>query len=160
MATSWPAYETAARAVVADLRTKLGVQSVEGKQMIPGASGTTWEIDGRAFLQGNSGYLVIEARRHTSSGQKQEDLAALAYRITDVGASGGIIVSPLPLQSGAQLVANHENIAHIRLDSSSTAEQYLAQFMGQTFHGALCVSAAHATSMADIEVRRGGKLIE
>ena len=160
MTTPWPAYELAAKAVVADLRNKLGVQSVEGKQKIVGASGTTWEIDGKASLRGGSGYLVIEARRHTSSGQKQEDLAALAYRITDLGANGGIVVSPLPLQSGAQLVASHENIAHIQLDASSTAEQYIAQLMGQTFHGVLCVSTANATSTVDIEVRRGGKLIE
>jgi hypothetical protein len=40
----------------------------------------------------------------------------LAYRIIDTGADGGILVSPLGLQEGAERVAAAENIISVRLN--------------------------------------------
>jgi hypothetical protein len=159
MATTWQSYEEAARAVISDLRDQLGLSEVEGKQQLEGASGATWEIDGKAILAGQAGFLVVEARRHTSSGQKQEAVAAVAYRIQDLGALGGVIVSPLPLQEGAKLVAAQENIAHIRLESWSTADNYLAEFMGKTFHLATIGSKAQFGDSVDGEIYRNGKRV-
>ena len=110
--------------------------STDIKQKLQGESGATWEIDGKATSGVSDGFFVIEARRHTTSGQKQEHMAALAYRIQDLGGTGGIIVSPLPLQRGAKLIAEHEHIAELRLTAESTAENYVAQFLAQTFHHA------------------------
>lgn len=132
----WKTYEEVARKVISDLRHELDVADVATKQKLTGASGATWEIDGRATCEGEEGFLVVEARRHTTSGQKQEHLAALAYRIQDLGGTGGIIVSPLPLQSGARIVAEHARILEITLTDDSTPENYMATFLKKTFHHA------------------------
>lgn len=132
----WETYEQVARRVVADLRHELGIADVTGRQELKGESGAIWTIDGKATCGASDGFFVIEARRHTASGQKQEHMAALAYRIQDLGGAGGIIVSPLPLQRGAKLIAAHEQIAELRLSADSTTENYVAQFLEQTFHHA------------------------
>lgn len=137
----WETYEQVARKVISDLRLELGVDLIEGKQQLQGKSGATWEIDGKATSGGSDGFFVVEARRHTSSGQKQEHMAALAYRIQDLGGSGGIIVSPLVLQRGAKLIAARENIVEMRLSADSTTENYMAQFLERTFHHATAKSA-------------------
>jgi hypothetical protein len=156
----WEIYEQAARSVVSDLRQHLAVADVEDKQEILGASGTAWEIDGKAVLSGGAGFLVIEARRHTTSGQKQEAVAAFAYRIGDLGGSGGIVVSPLPLQSGAAVIAAHENIHHLQLAEWSTAENYLAQFMGRAFHRVTEHAEVSFSERLEVTVIRGGKVID
>lgn len=126
--TVWETYEDAARAVVRDLVSELGLDSVEEKQIIHGrGSGTNWEIDGKGVR--GDGYFVIEARRKTSSRVKQEEMAALAYRVVDVGADGGILVSPLPLQEGAEKVARAGDIEHIRLAPGATPQDYVARFL-------------------------------
>lgn len=130
----WQTYEQVARKVVSDLRRELGIGDVTEKQKLQGESGATWEIDGKATSGASDGFFVIEARRHTTSGQKQEHIAALAYRIRDLGGIGGIIVSPLPLQRGAKLIAKHEHIVELRLITECTTENYVAQFLAQTFH--------------------------
>lgn len=151
----WTIYEDAARLVVADIRKVLGIGTAEGKQTLEGASGTTWELDAAACREGSDGFLVIEVRRHTGAGLKQEELAAIAYRIQDVGGSGGVVVSPLPMQKGAQIVAASADIAHVRLSPESTTESYLAEFMGRRFLGDSVTESLHATDTCDAEVLRG-----
>jgi hypothetical protein len=151
----WTVYEDAARRVLADIRKVLGIGTVEGKQTLKGASGTTWELDATAYREGSDGFLVIEARRHTGAGLKQEELAAIAYRIQDVGGSGGIVVSPLRMQKGARIVAASADIAHVRLSQESTTESYLAEFMGRRFLGDTVTESLHATDTCDAEVIRG-----
>jgi hypothetical protein len=41
---------------------------------------------------------------------------------------GGIIVSPLGLQEGAQKVANAENVKHVTLGPDSTTNEYVMRF--------------------------------
>ena len=155
MPPAWSAYEDAARKVLADIRQVLGVSAVEGKQLLAGLSGTSWEIDAKAWCEGSDGFLVVEVRRHTSAGLKQEEVAAVAYRIQDVGASGGIIVTPSPMQKGARLVAASADISHVRLSPESTTESYLAEFMGRRFLGASITESLHATDSCDAQVTRG-----
>jgi hypothetical protein len=111
MSPAWLAYESVAQAVLQDIRRHLGIATVEGKQTLAGTSGTSWEVDARAWREHNEGFLVVEVRRYVTSSLKQEDIAALAYRIADVRAAGGVVVSPLPLQRGAALLAKAEDIA-------------------------------------------------
>jgi hypothetical protein len=59
----------------------------------------------------------------------------LAYVIRDVGATGGITVSPLEPQSGAKLIAARDNIKHARLNPDSTTENYVLQFLNKAFVG-------------------------
>jgi hypothetical protein len=155
MNTQWLLYEDAARKVLADLRGKIGLSAVEGKQSLVGLSGTTWEIDAKAWRDGKEGFLLVEARRHTTSGLRQEEIAAIAYRIQDVGASGGIVVSPLPLQQGATLIARSAGIAHVRLTPESTTESYIAEFLGQRFLGASIAESIAITDRYDAEVTHG-----
>jgi hypothetical protein len=151
MSSTWVIYEDAARKALADMRDVLGIASVEGKQALVGAS-TNWEVDAKAWRDGSDDFLVIEIRRHTTSGLKQEELAAIAYRINDVGAVGGIVVTPLPLQKGAKAIAVNKDIAHVRLSAESTTESYLAEFMGRKFHGASVTESLHVSDSCDAEV--------
>lgn len=43
----------------------------------------------------------------------------------------GILVSPLGLQEGAKIVANHENIIEVVLDQNSTTTDYVLSFLNQ-----------------------------
>jgi hypothetical protein len=144
MASTWQVYEDAARRVLSDLREALSLAKVEGKQTLLGASGAAWEVDAKAWKEGSDWFVIIEVRRQTTSGVKQEAVAAVAHRLQDVGAEGGIIVSPLPLQKGAELVACHAEIVHVTLSPESTTERYLAEFMGSCFLGASVNESANA----------------
>lgn len=152
MSPPWLIYEAVAKSVLEQIREHLGIALVEGKQVIPGKSGTQWELDARAIREDGQSFLVVEVRRYTTSSLKQEQLAALAYRIGDVGASGGIVVSPLPMQSGAELVAKSAGIEHLRLDPESTSTDYLAEYMGRHFLGASIGESVTLTDTCDVEV--------
>lgn len=118
--TTWRTYEEVARHLLNEFAEHFHLGRVEGKQHVVGVSGTQWEIDAKAVLVDDSGFIVVECRRHTKKGVSQEQVAGLAYRIRDTGAHGGIVVSPLDLQIGAKIVAAHEGIQHMRLDQNST----------------------------------------
>lgn len=70
---------------------------------------------------------------------KQEQAAALAYRITDTGASGGILVSPLGFQEGAKKIATAGGIHEVFMDENSTHTDYMIKFLDRATLG---VSAA------------------
>ena len=126
--TTWQSYEEVANFVVEQCRQKFGLDTVEGKQDVDGQlTGTTWEIDGKGVIDDGNKFLIIEARRYTTSRLDQEKLGGIAYRIQDTGASGAIVVSPLELQSGAELVAKANNVHHIELDAESTKENWAAK---------------------------------
>lgn len=134
--TKWLCYEKVARYLLDQFANELGFQRVESKQHVPGhRSGTRWEIDGKAVDQDGNKFAIVECRRYTTSGLTQEDMAALAYRIQDTGAAGGILVSPLPPQKGAQKVARSEGILHVQLVPDSTIKEYLFSFLNKTFAG-------------------------
>lgn len=155
MADSWEIYEDAARKVLFNLRKKLGLSEIEMKQVLAGKSGTKWEIDAKAWVEGSQNFLVVEARRYTGSRLSQEAVAALAFRISDVGATGGIVVSPLPLQRGAKKVAASSGIEHIRLTADSTPEMYLAEYLGKKFHGVTVTDGLKVgVSIRSITVKR------
>jgi hypothetical protein len=154
MKPSWHIYEDPACQVLADLRKVLGISRIEGKQTLEGISGTSWELDAKAWREGPDGFLVVEVRRYTTARLKQEDVAAIAYRIKDVEGSGGIIVSPLRLQKGAQAIAETEAISHVILSPDSTGEDYLAEFLGRRFLGALIIESASASETSDAQVIR------
>jgi len=118
------------------MASEFGLVHIEGKQMIPGqSSGTEYEIDAKGVAEDGDIFFVGECRRHTSSKQKQEHIAALAYRIHDSGAAGGIIVSPLGLQSGAAKIAAAENIYSVQISPESTQTDYLVRFLDKVKAG-------------------------
>jgi hypothetical protein len=134
-AQKWQSYEEVAVFLLNEFRSHLELERVEGKQLLSGAV-TAWEIDGKAVKAGeHEAFLIVECRRHTKSRQTQEDMGALAYRINDVGAEGGIIVSPLGLQAGAAKIAVAENIVEVHMDENSTTTEYFVAFLKKIFVG-------------------------
>lgn len=118
-------YEEVATEILGRVRHELGFSSVEGKQAVPGVSGTDWELDAKGVKVGSDAFVIIECRRYTSSRLKQEAVAGLAWRINDTGAAGALLVSPLGLQQGAQKVAAAANVVAVRLNAEATPQQFV-----------------------------------
>jgi hypothetical protein len=59
----------------------------------------------------------------------------LAYRIIDAGAAGGIIVSPLGLQEGAEKVAAAENVVNVTLNADCNPREYVMRFLNNIMVG-------------------------
>ena len=137
----WRTYEEVAAEILDRLREELGLSAVEGKQSIPGLSGTEWELDAKGIKHGSEAFVIVECRRHTTSRIKQEAIAALAFRIQDTGAAGGFMVSPLGFQEGAQKVAASANIHSVILNAGATPQQFALSFLGNLFVGLTGVEA-------------------
>ncbi len=136
MTEPWGAYEEVAAHLLNQFAQEFGLNRIEGKQQVSGQrSKTTWEIDGKGVRDNDGAFMVVECRRYTTSRQNQEKIGALAYRIVDTGATGGIIVSPLGLQEGARKVAESENIVEVRLDQDSTPDQFVMSFLNKIMVG-------------------------
>ncbi len=136
MTTEWQTYEEVATYLLNQCAREFGLSKVEGKQSVPGLrSQTEWEIDAKGVSEGNEGFVIIECRRYTTSKQNQGKIGSLAYQILDTGAQGGIIVSPLGLQEGAQKVARAERIVNVQLSPDSTPYEFAMQFLNKIFVG-------------------------
>jgi hypothetical protein len=134
---NWQSYEEVAVYLLNQFAKEFKLETVEGKQTAIGLrSSTNWEIDGKGFVQDGCGFIIVECRRYTKSKQTQEKVGALAYRIRDTGAKGGIIVSPLGLQEGANRVGTAENILSVQLNPDSTQTEYVLQFLNRIMMGA------------------------
>ena len=130
----WERYEQTAQYLLNQFATHFGLGKVEGKQLVPGTSGTKWEIDAKGVKADGEGFIIVECRRWNSR-LGQGDMAELAYRIKDTGAEGGIVVTPHQLQEGARKIAAHESIHHVKLDQNSTIEAYVIEFLDKAILG-------------------------
>jgi hypothetical protein len=155
---AWKSYEEVTQYLLGQFAGHFKLGRVEGKQILPGNSGTEWEIEAKGIKGDGEGFLIVECRRHTKSRLNQESIAGLAFRIKDTGAQGGIIVTPLKLQKGAKKVAEHSEILHVTLDPRSTTSDYLMQFLNQIFVG--ISETQTVTDRVDFQVFRAGKVIE
>ncbi|EAR20181.1 restriction endonuclease [Nitrococcus mobilis] len=159
MATkAWQSYEKVAQHLLDQFAEHFELGHVEGKQLVAGNSGTEWEIDAKGVSEGAEAFLIIECRRYTKSRLNQESMAALAFRIQDTGAKGGIVVSPMELQRGAKKVAASANIQHVTLDPQSTTSDYMLRFLNQVFVGVS--DSVTVTDSVHIQVIRDGKVID
>jgi hypothetical protein len=86
--TSWRSYEEVAQYLLDQMARHFGLGSVEGKQLVSGAS-TEWEIDAKGITEDDEGFVVIECRRYTTQGVSQDEMGALVFRIQDTGAERG-----------------------------------------------------------------------
>jgi len=133
---AWSAYEEVATYLLDKNAKEFGLEKVEGKQSVPGQrSGTNWVIDAKGIIEDGIAFVIVECRRYTTSKQNQERMGALAYRIIDTGASGGIIVSPMGLQSGAEKVASAEGILEVMIDADSTPHEFAMRFLNKLMIG-------------------------
>lgn len=147
----WESYEQVAVYLLNQIAQKLGLERVEDAQKLAGVrSGTTWNVEGKGVKLGDEGFVIIECRRYTNSKQKQEQVGALAYRIMDTGATGGIIVSPLGLQEGAAKVAAAENIQTVYMDQNSTRTEFILKLLNDIFLG--LTDTVHVTDELKAEV--------
>lgn len=132
----WQLYEEVATFLLNQFASEFGLERVDCKQDLIGqGSGTTWEIDAKGFRQGDSGFVIVECRRYTTSKLNQAKVGALAFQISDTGAHGGIIVSPLGLQEGAKRVAAAENIVSVLLDKDCKQHEYVLRFLNKIMIG-------------------------
>lgn len=132
-ASDWKLYEQAAAIILNDLARHLSLDRVEGNQAIPGLrSKTVWKIESKGCLDGDKGFVIIECRRRNRK-LEQEALGGLAYRISDTGAAGGAVVTPVGLQEGAEKIAKAEKITVVKLSEDSTPAQYAVEFLGKLF---------------------------
>jgi len=127
----WESYEDVAAHLLNVFAIDFDLGQVEGKQLVPGVSGTQWEIDAKGIAEDGNTFIIVECKRYTKSKVPQEVLAGLAFRISDTGASGGIIVTPLGFQEGAKKVAAHTGIHTVRLNQDSTRTDYVLQFLNK-----------------------------
>lgn len=155
--TKWKTYEEVATYLLDSLAEHFCLSRVEGKQSVHGLrSGTDWTIDAKGISSGTEAFVIVECRRHTTSKEDQEQLGGLAYRIIDTGAQGGILVSPLGFQSGAQKVAQAEGIVHVELHPDSTPTEFTMRFLNQIFVGIL--ERCHIAVHIEAELIRGCKM--
>ncbi len=92
-------------------------------------SGGSREIDGKGVKVGGEGFIIVECRKYSKARQKQEQVAALAFRIIDTHASGAIYVSPLGFQEGARKVAAATRIHEVKLGPDSTRTDYVLRLL-------------------------------
>ncbi|MCK4392390.1 hypothetical protein KAX17_05750 [Candidatus Bipolaricaulota bacterium] len=156
--TAWKSYEEVAQHLLNEFADRFRLGRVEGKQIVPGASGTDWKIDAKGVCEQGDGFVIIECKRYTTQGLCQEIVGGLAYRVVDTGAKGGIVVSPLELQTGARKVAGHSNIIHVKLDPKSTTTDYVMRFLNQVFVG--LTAKVEVTGSLEMKVIKGGKIVE
>ncbi|HSC54271.1 MAG TPA: hypothetical protein VLC98_11635 [Phnomibacter sp.] len=151
MEQTWQSYEEVATYLLDKFASEFGLICVEGKQVVPGLrSGSSWKIDAKGFRQDNIGFVIVECRRFTNARQSQEKIGGMAYRIWDSAAKGGILVSPLGLQSGAKRIAKAENIVSVTLDANSTPTEFTMQFLNKIFVG--MEDRPYATDALDVSV--------
>jgi hypothetical protein len=133
--TTWRSYEEVSQYLLNQFAEHFGLERVEEKQKIIGLrSGRKIEIDGRGVKHGKEGLIVVECKEYGRP-VEAEKLEALAYRISDAGADGGIVVSTMDLQAGAKKIADGEGIVHVRLNADATEDSYILRFLNQMMIG-------------------------
>jgi len=132
----WESYEQVGTYLLDQFAAEFGLDRVEPKQEVTGQrSGTSWEVDAKGVCQGNQGFVIVEFRRYTTSRQNQGKMGGLAYTIIDTGAKGGIIVSPMGLQEGAEKVAAAENVVNVILNENCNRHEYMIRFLNKLMLG-------------------------
>jgi hypothetical protein len=136
--TAWEGYEEVARYLLEKLSDTLGLglERVKGKQKLVGKSGMEWTVDGKGVKTEDGAIIVIECKRYPTSRVEAEEVGGIAYRISDVDATGGIIVTPIGVQAGGAKIAEYEGIQIVQLDADSTLTAgYLLRFLDRIVVG-------------------------
>ena len=158
--TTWRSYEEVAAYLLDEMAAEFELEWFEGKQKLAGTrSDRIWEIDAKGVGHNADIFVIVECRRYTTSKQNQEKVAALAYRILDTGAVGGIVVSHMGLQKGAAILARAENIHSVILDANSTTTDYVLKFLEKTRYGvSLQLHTSRAVTVSAQVTRKDGTI--
>lgn len=155
----WETYEEVAAYLLNQFAEHFGLGRFEEKQIVRGESGTDWELDAIGYADGNSKVVVVECKRHLKAGISQAIAGSLAWAIQDVGAEGGIIVSPLGLQKGAKKVAAKANIIEVVLDPESSTTEYVMKFL-ERIHLGVASSVSFTETLSIKKFDKEGNLVE
>lgn len=131
----WLTFEEVATDLLHNFAEHFNLGKVEGKCVVCRESGSDWELDARGWSKDGKSFVVVECKRYLKRRVTQSAVGALAWVIQDVGASGGILVSPHGLQSGAKLVAENAQIIEVTLTPDSTTTDYVLAFLKMIFVG-------------------------
>ncbi len=150
---AWEGYEEVACYLLEKMSETLGLglERVEGKQKLVGKS-TDWTVDGKGVKTEDGAIVIIECRRYTTSKLNQGDIGEFAYRIGDVGAAGGIVVTPIGVQEGGKKIAKYEGIEEIHLDKDATTTDFVLEFLERVFIGRSAELRATGTLTAEVKV--------
>lgn len=129
-------YEAVVRQILGNLRERLGVCEVRGPARYRGRrSGARWSIEASCHRVRNGALVLVECRRKTTSRVKQEEVAGFAYRVRDIGAAEGLMVTPVGYQRGARIVAGAERIGMAILNADATESEYFLRIADRLFRG-------------------------
>ena len=64
-------------------------------------------------------------------------MAEFAFKIQDIGASEGLMVTPIGYQKGAKIVAESERIGQATLNPDATDSEYILEIAERLFRGLL-----------------------
>lgn len=127
---AWEQYEDAGREVMRLLAKDIGVEEVVEKKQDFQGTVTPWEIDVAGY-KGDGTLVVFECRKRGRNVEKAE-MGAFAYAIEDLGAKG-YVVCQKTFSKGAQRIADHQEIEHIKLQWDKDTGQKVIEFLGRCF---------------------------
>lgn len=126
---TWRTYEEVAQYLLDQFAEQFGLDLVEPKQKVPGLeSGRQIEIDAKGVREDGVGFFLVECKKHKKR-LDTDKLDAMAFRIIDSGAEGGIIVSPMGLQAGAAKIAASQNITSVQMNRDANELEYVLRFL-------------------------------
>lgn len=128
-------FERITRLILKNLREHLGYETVEGSKRYRGkSSGRKRQIDISVYRTDGK-MIIVECKRHT----RKVDIKIMGefyYVINrEIGADGGLLVSSVGFDAGAQAVANAEKIGMATLNSDATEYDYILEIAGQLWRG-------------------------
>lgn len=128
-------YEEATKAILDKLRDHLGLERVQGEVSYEGKSGTRWNVDASCYRQEDGALVLVECRRKATRRVPQAEMAEFAFRIDDIGASEGLMVTPIGYQRGARIVAQAQRIGLATLNLDATDQEYILESAERLFRG-------------------------
>lgn len=132
----WRTYEDAVRSIITQHKELFELDSVEpAPAKLQGKSGTTWNIEIVGYKAGQRRIVIVEVRRKTTRNLEPEEVGGFAYRVEDVGAEKGYMVTPLErgFSIGAATIADYEEIGNIKVSVDATPEDYILQHLNSMF---------------------------
>lgn len=149
-------YERVAQVILNNLRDRLGFERVVGTTKPVGKrSGKKIQIDCTAYgLDGSK--TLIECRKHSRPIDVNQMRAFYYVVYRDIEADGGIIVSPVGFQEGAEAVAHAEKIDMFLLNADATEGTYTLQVGNQIF-GSRSVPVTVSLTLASEAMPSDGK---
>ncbi|MBX7105114.1 MAG: restriction endonuclease [Gemmataceae bacterium] len=132
---TWRTYEEVAHYLLDQFAEQFGLDHVAPKQKVPGhESGREIEIDAKGVKEDGVGFFIVECKKHKKR-LDTDKLDAMAFRIIDSGADGGIVVSPMGLQAGAAKIATSQNIVSVQLNRDANEFEYVLRFLKNVMIG-------------------------